>query len=222
VPSVITPLDEVTSNLNGLLKRACVFGYHTERLQLDQNEGEIVRDIEGITEAMAVLAPHWKEIEADFDRHNARYLALAEADHELVGRVLRAHLIVENFMNSFIPAFFGLEDFEELRLTFAQKAKLLPKGKSSAAFVRPGIIQLNAIRNKYGHRLNHKVEFHEIGAIMDILDVARAGAVFEAPIDTIEAFAPVACAFLSLPPKHLQKAFMKAFSHVHSLTPDGE
>jgi|LGOV01.1.fsa_nt_gb hypothetical protein len=150
-----------------------------------------MRDIEGIEEAMAVLQPHWNEIEADFDRHNAKLLALAETDHVPVGRVLRAHLIIENFMNSFIPNFYELDDFGELRLTFAQKAKMLPQRMSSAAFVRPGIIQLNAVRNKYGHRLNHTVEFGELGAIMEVLSVARSGTSFETPINAIEAFVPI-------------------------------
>lgn len=179
-----------------------------------------MREIEGIKEATAVLQPYWDEIENDFNRHNARYLELAAADHQVIGRVLRAHLVVENFMNSYLPDFFGIEDFEELRLSFSQKAKLLPTRKSSAAFVRPGIIQLNAVRNKFGHRLKHEIQFHEIEAITSALKIARAGLDFANPIDAIEAFAPIACAFLSIPPKHLQEAFLEAFKHVHSHTPD--
>jgi hypothetical protein len=96
---------------------------------------------------------------------------------------------------------------------------MLPARRESAAFVRPGIIQLNAVRNKYGHRLDHQVEFNEITAIMEVLGVARAGVEFKTPIDAIEAFAPIACAFLSIPPKHLQDAFTEAFSHIRSSTP---
>lgn len=179
-----------------------------------------MREIDGIKDAIAVLKPHWEEIENDFDHHNQRYLGLVSADHEAVGRVLRAHLVVENFMNSFLPTYFGIEEYEELRLSFAQKAKLLPSTKSGAAFVRSGIIQLNSVRNKYGHRLNHTVEFQEIEAILEVLSVARAGATFETPVQAIEAFAPVACAFLSVPPAHLQEAFMEAFSHIHSFSPE--
>lgn len=177
-----------------------------------------MKDLDGIEAAMAVLKPHWTAIEDDFDRHNSRYLKLAEADHEAVGRVLRAHLIVENFMNTFMPAFFGLEGLQEARLTFAQKAHLLPKSKSSAAFVRAGVIQLNLVRNRYGHRLNHDTKFSEIGAMMEVLSVARAGVTFKTPIEAIEAFVPVACAFL-LPPKHLQEKFLEAFGHIHSISP---
>lgn len=179
-----------------------------------------MREIDGIQEAMAMLQPHWEEIEDDFDRHNQRYLELAATDHETVGRVLRAHLVVENFMNTFLPTYFGIDDYDELRLSFAQKAKLLPSTKSSAAFVRSGIIQLNSVRNKYGHRLNHTVEFQEIEAILEVLSVARTNANFETPIAAIEAFVPVACAFLSVPPAHLQEAFMEAFSSIHSYSPE--
>jgi hypothetical protein len=181
----------------------------------------MMRDIEGIAEAMEVLRPHWDEIEANFNRQNERYLAMAATDHEAVGRVLRAHLIIENFMNSYIADSFGFENLDSLRLSFTQKAKMLPQSRSAAAWVRPGIIQLNTVRNNYGHRLNHSVEFVAIDSIMDVLSVSRIGVEFSTPIDAIEAFAPVACAFLTVPPKNLQEAFIEAFSHVRSSTPIG-
>jgi hypothetical protein len=56
-----------------------------------------MKDIEGIENVVQILKPHWPEIEADFERHNARFLELAATDHDAIGRVLRAHLIVENF-----------------------------------------------------------------------------------------------------------------------------
>ncbi|MCP4315712.1 MAG: hypothetical protein GY789_06745 [Hyphomicrobiales bacterium] len=62
-----------------------------------------MRDIEGVEEAMAVLQPYWEDIEADFDRHNARYLSLAETDHVSVGRILRAHLIVDYHIHPLTP-----------------------------------------------------------------------------------------------------------------------
>ena len=178
-----------------------------------------MREIEGIEDAMDVLRPHWGAIEEDFNRANKRYLAMAATDHNVVGRVLRAHLIIENFMNSYLVDLFGFEDYDNLRLSFYQKATMLPKSKSSAAWVRPGIIQLNVVRNKYGHRLDHKIEFPDISAISEVLTVSRSGVQFSTPIDAIEAFAPVACAFLSVPSPQLSEAFKEAFSYVHITTP---
>ena len=175
-----------------------------------------MRDIEGIEKVLDVLEPHWAEIHADFDRHNQRFLQLAGANHDLIGRVLKAHLIIENFLNSFLPAHYGIADLADAKLSFYQKAKLLPDAASSAAFVKPGVLQLNAIRNKFGHTLDFEIEPQQLSAIYEVLSVARSGTDFPSAVDAIEAFCPVACAFLSVPPKHLQELFMEAFSHVHT------
>jgi hypothetical protein len=179
-----------------------------------------MKDIEGIEKVLQVLEPHWSEIQSDFDRHNQRFLQLAAADHDAIGRILRAHLVIESFLDTFLTTLYGIEDFSELKLSFFQKAKLLPSQRSSAAFVRPGILQINAVRNKFGHRLNHDVQGHEISAVHEALRVARPGINFEAPISAIEAFAPVACAFLSVPPAQLQQLFMEAFANVRSYNPE--
>jgi hypothetical protein len=178
-----------------------------------------MKDIEGIQDALRVLEPHWAEIEEDFNRQNRRFLELAAADHNMIGRVLKAHLVIETFLGEFLTAHYGIEDLSALRLTFAQKAKLLPQFNSSAAFVRPGIIQLNAVRNKFGHRLNHAIEHHEISAIYEVLQIARSGIQFPSQVEAIEAFAPIACAFLTVPPPHLQQIFMEAFANIRSYEP---
>lgn len=178
-----------------------------------------MKDIHGIDQVLGILAPHWKQIEEDFDRHNRRFLELAEVDHDAIGRVLRAHLVIESFMDTFLAQHYGIENIEELRLSFHQKAKLLPAQGSSAAAVRPGILQVNSVRNKFGHRLNHQIERHEISAVLEVLASARPGSVFGSEVEAIEAFAPVACAFLSVPPPHLQQLFLQAFANVRSYEP---
>ncbi len=178
-----------------------------------------MREIEGIKEVVAVLGPYWEQIEEDFNHHNNRYLQLAATNHEAIGRILRAHLIIENFINGFISKNFKDVDFDELKLSFSQKAKLLPKRNSSAAFVRPGIIELNNVRNKFAHRLKFVVDFTEITGISSVLKVSRPSIELRDPVDAIEAFAPVACAFLSVPPPHLQEAFISAFKKLRSRSP---
>lgn len=85
-----------------------------------------MNDIEGIEKAVAALQPYWQEIEADFNSHNERFLKLLAVDHEPIGRILRAHLVIENFLDMFLTNFYQIEEFDDLRLTFTQKAKLLP------------------------------------------------------------------------------------------------
>lgn len=173
-----------------------------------------MREIDGIEDVLRVLAPHKREIEDDFNRHNEKFLALAAADHDAIGRVLKVHLIVESFLNHFLASHFGLDNFEQARLSFHQKVVLLPASASSAAFVRPGILQLNSVRNKFGHRLDHRVAESELSAVYEVLQVVREGVVFGTPLKAIEAFGPVACAFLSIPPKHLQDLFLEAFAKI--------
>ncbi|WP_139111129.1 hypothetical protein [Stappia indica] len=174
-----------------------------------------MREIEGFEDAMRVLKPHWAEIECEFQKHNAHFLGLAATDHDVIGRVLRSHLVVESFLNSYLKKNFGFDNFDELRLSFSQKANMLPSSAGSAAFVRPGIIQLNKIRNKFGHTLKHVIKFGEINKITDILSISRPGTVFSVPVEAIEAFAPTACAFLAVPPRHLQDIFFEAFKNIN-------
>lgn len=179
-----------------------------------------MRDIEGIEDAVKVLEPHWEEVMEHFKQQNERLLELMAADHDAIGRVLKAHLAIENFMNSFLASNYGIESFDDLRLSFFQKATLLPSERSSAAFVRPGILQLNTVRNKFGHRANYKIEDHEISGILTVLDIARKGTVFKNKVEAIEAFTSVACAFLIVPDSKLQKIFVQAFAKMRSITPD--
>lgn len=170
-----------------------------------------MRDIDGIDRILRVLEPHWGEVEEEFDRANREFLRLAAIDHDPIGRVLRAHLIIENFLTRFIEQGLGIEDLGEARLSFAQKVALLPNGRDSSAFVKPGITQLNKVRNKFGHNLETEVRRGDLSAIYGVLEVARRGQRFRNPIDAIEAFAPVACAFLSMPSEHLREVFGRAF-----------
>jgi hypothetical protein len=181
-----------------------------------------MRDIDGIDQALSILTPHWSQIESEFEAHNAKFLALSDNDHDETGRILKSHLIIESFIDVFISHYLEIEDISDLRLSFFQKAMLLPRAGSSASFVRPGILQLNKIRNKFGHRLGHVIEAHEIGAIYEVLSMDRSGHKFVTHIEAIEAFSAIACAFLSTPPKELRAVFAEAFAQIVSQTPNGE
>ncbi|MDV3459231.1 hypothetical protein RZN05_19700 [Sphingomonas sp. HF-S4] len=180
-----------------------------------------MRDIHGIDRILAILEPHWEEVEEEFERANRKFLELAETDHDPIGRVLRTHLIVENFLTTYLEQSLDVDDIGDARLTFAQKVALLPNSGDSAAFVKPGIKQLNGVRNKFGHSLDYQVRRADLRAVYAVLEVARQGEEFRDPIEAIEAFAPIACAFLSMPSEGLQDAFADAFRHVN-IEPDRE
>lgn len=171
-------------------------------------------EIEGIEGAMEILRPHWAAIEDDFNRENERFKALFARDHDTLGRVLKCHLIVEHYLGRFLAAHFNLNNISNAKLSFFQKATLLPDSAASSAFVKPGILRLNAIRNQFGHTLEPVVGGADLGPMQTVLDLARPGVVFPNTIDAIEAFTTVACTWLIVPPQGLQQVFVDAFAKV--------
>lgn len=179
-----------------------------------------MKDIDGVHQVLEVLKPHMEYVEKHFSEINKTFIDLMAQSHDDIGRVLKCHLVVEHFLTNFIAEFYKIERLEELQLRFSQKVELIPMAGGSASFVRPGIIQLNRIRNKLGHDLSTKVERHNISAIYEVLAIARKGLDFGDPIKAIEAFTPIACAFLSLPPPELQGIFMDAFKKIVTYDPE--
>ena len=160
-----------------------------------------------------VFAPHietlTKEAQAEVDRFNA----LFAADHNAIGRVLKVHLVVEHYLDEHLQSKLKIENVEDVRLTFVQKARMLSKKQSSAAFVRAGILQLNAVRNKFSHTLNPTIEWAAVNEIVEALTIARPGVKYAQPIEAIEAFAPVACSFLAETPDTLRTLMEQGFKN---------
>lgn len=65
-------------------------------------------------------------------------------------------------------------------------------------------MNVNTVRNKFSHTLTPKIEWGEVNNVTNVLKIARKGATYAEPIDAIEAFAPVACAFLISSPSILR------------------
>lgn len=177
-------------------------------------------DIEGVDEAYKILAPHWDEIESEFERHSDEFHALWSASHDEIGRILKAHLVLENYLNSYIECHYDIEEFQSIRLSFYQKALLLPRSDFKARYLKAAILQVNAVRNKFGHRLNHKIDPNEIDEIYKVLKVARKGISYSKPLEAIEAFVPIACTFLTVSPPHIEEIFEQANSKIQLKFPD--
>lgn len=173
-----------------------------------------MRDIEGIEKVVARLKPHMAEIEAHFNAENAKFIDLMSRPHDMIGRLLKCHLVVEHYLDRFRSEHFGIEDVEAAKLGFFNKAMMLPTKAHSAAFVKPGILKLNSLRNRVGHNLGSDIDFEDFAAINEVLSIARAGVKFQEPIEAIEAFTTVACTWLIVPPKEHQQLFVEAFSEV--------
>ena len=177
-----------------------------------------MRDIKGMEEVLEALRPHMPTIEAHFNKENEHFKSLIAENSEFIGKILQCHLIIEFYLDRFISNHYSIDDIEKLRMTFYQKSLLLPDKASAAAFIKPGIIELNKVRNKYAHDLGYVVTYKDITVIKDIIGVGNPRQTFDKPIDLIEYFTTMACAWLIMPPKELQDVFVKAFANlvVHS------
>jgi hypothetical protein len=173
-----------------------------------------MREIEGIESVVKSLKPHWSEIERHFAQENARFIELTAFSSGDLGRVLKCHLVIENYLDRFLQEHYDIDDYSRLRLSFYNKALMLPSRSSTAAFVKPGIIEINEIRNRCAHNVTSGIEIRSSGPIQQVLDVVRPGAPFNNDIAKIEAFTTVACTWLIVPPPRLQKLFTEAFSSV--------
>ena len=177
-----------------------------------------MRDIEGIQEVVEKLKPHFAVIEQHFEHENRIFIDLVSSAHNTLGRVLKCHLIVEHYLNRFLVAHFDINNFDNVRFTFAQKATLLPNRAAAAAFVKPGIFELNRIRNRFAHSLGAELPIQDLGPIRTVLDIARSRVVFGSSVEAIEAFTTVACTFLVPTPAELQQVFAEAFSTIQVRT----
>lgn len=80
-------------------------------------------------------------------------------DTEVIGRILRAHLYVEHYLTEFIRhANPRLGSIADARLSFNQKLALLDTRSPAIAELKPGIAQLNKIRNRLAHKLSAAIE----------------------------------------------------------------
>ena len=166
----------------------CVEIIDVERGRLNKMVGETenwMRDIEGIEKVVEKLKPHFQEIETHFEHENEKFKALLAHEHGNIGRVLKCHLMVEHYMNHFLSVHYEIEHLADIRLSFSQKAKMLPDKASAAALIKPGIFNLNSIRNKFSHELNYSVRISDMPHIIEILNLARSSIVFDKPIEAI-------------------------------------
>ncbi|WP_258098699.1 hypothetical protein [Marinoscillum pacificum] len=173
-----------------------------------------MREIEGIEHAVEILKPHMAEIDEHFNTENEKFKELFSRDHDDIGRILKCHLIVEHYVNQFLISHYSFGDLGKLRLSFSQKANMLPSEANAVAFIKPGVLRLNKIRNQFSHDLNTNIFGLDLGAMNEIVDSIRPKITFEHPTDKVEAFTTIACTWMIIPPKNLQDVFMEAFSNI--------
>jgi hypothetical protein len=146
-----------------------------------------------------------------------------QKDAVLIGRVLRAHLFVEHFVTKFIEtANPRLGSLDEARLTYLQKVHLACSSGGLNQELRPGLIQLNRLRNRFAHQLEYQLTSDDVAQIIGVVvfrAFREAGAAPHtpsmSPIDIIEEFAKFAATMFQHEWSEFSKLIGKALN-----TPD--
>ena len=87
--------------------------------------------------------------------------------------------------------------------------------------MKPGLVRLNRIRNRYAHDLRYDVSVDDIRPMVDVLEVSGREVDNLECVVVIESFTTLACTWLLVPPRDLEDLFTRAFRSV-SVVEDGE
>ena len=139
------------------------------------------------------------------DAHLAHFNETWLQDIELVGRILRAHLVVEHFLTEYLEACNPkLPSLRKAGLTFDQKVRLLSNDDAAINSAIPGIRRLNQIRNRIAHNLALELTTEDRSAFLGVQFFSalrrekqkRGMSVGEDPIDVLEDFSKLAASWL--------------------------
>lgn len=175
-----------------------------------------MRIIDKVKEVVQKYGEHFDEIEAEFNKQNDYFKSLVNTDHDILGRVLKFHLIVEHYLTNYLQNKFSDLDFTKARLSFSQKINLISQRDNRAAFVKPGIIELNKIRNKFGHNLGAALTFKDQKEMLKVLEVARQGKTYDNPLEVIIDFSTVASTFLIVNPEEIDVLWQDIFESLQN------
>lgn len=164
--------------------------------------------------AIAIISPHFDEIEAEFDKERRRFSILFSQEHDAVGRILKCHLVLENYLDRHLAETLGLKNIDDARLSFYQKAALLPSERSVAALVKPGILRVNKIRNRFAHNLNARIDEDDLRPMAGLLRLSRPGVETAEPVTQVENFAVLACTWLIPARADIKELFERAIATV--------
>lgn len=170
--------------------------------------------ISGIDEVIRVLRPRWHEIVEHFENENRRFKRLLRTDHTTLGRIIKCHLISEIYVDRYLREKLVLSNLEDARLSYSQKVMLLPDRESAPAIVKPGLVRLNRIRNKYAHNLQYDVSLDDTRPMVDVLKVSGRDVDNMDCVVVIESFTILSCTWLLVPPPNLEELFTRAFRSV--------
>ena len=109
--------------------------------------------------------------EADYNEFRREFDDLWTKDNDLMGLVLKCHLIVEYYMTECLRVSLpGIDRFQEARLSVSQKHHLLTGWTFGFPWVKDAVAALNSLRNKVAHNIHYSSEEKDLKKIYDCMD----------------------------------------------------
>ena len=105
------------------------------------------------------------EVHKELNARRDQMESLLKKDHDMVGKVLKTHLIIEFCISERLIHEFPHSNFVGARLSFSQKIRLLPQTDPLVELLSPAIRELNKIRNKFAHDLNAEISLADMPTI---------------------------------------------------------
>lgn len=108
-----------------------------------------------------------------------------ERDSRAIGEVLHAHIVVEHFLNRYLRQAHPTVDFDEWRLTYDGKVRLIPKSDARLMAYVPGLKALGRIRNKLAHELHFNISPIDVQPMVEVAEykAERTGSMTQAPMN---------------------------------------
>ncbi len=117
------------------------------------------------------LAEQAKAQEVDYVEFRTEFDELWKKDNDMLGLVLKCHLIVEYYMTECLKVSLpGIDRFDQARLSFAQKHHLLTGWTFGFPWVKDAVAALNTLRNKVAHNIHYEIEEKDLKKIYDCMD----------------------------------------------------
>ena len=190
------------------------YSRHSDRADWVSHMERKMVGIRNLEKAVETLQPYWQEFSEHFDNENEKFLELFRSDHVDIGRIMRCHLISENYIEEYLRKKLQIANISDARMSYFQKVMLLPDHGFPPMLVKPGLIKLHQIRNRFAHNLNSTVSVDDLRPMTEIMQIMRRETEGIESISLVESFTTLACTFLIVAPPHIEEAFATAVGHL--------
>lgn len=136
---------------------------------------------------------------ADFEKELVAFEESWNKEHSTIGAVVRAHLLVEHHLHRFFKtAYPMMGNVRKARISFWKICHLLSYENSIVAFLLPGLLEFNELRNRMAHNLTKDLVEEDIKEIRNFVTEHCHLKIFKvsSPLELIDIYGRIAAGTL--------------------------